>query len=99
MENIFFGYYMDSLERKELKMFQEVSSSKEALPFKVKFLVASWVSILPIFSGYSINDITRCWKELAFSYPFMLQAMPPWTPLLLCSSKIDFDRSALGCFQ
>lgn len=53
------------------RCFNRVSSSKEAIAFKVEFLVASWVSVLPIFRGYSIDDITICWKEVAFSCPFI----------------------------
>ena len=75
---------------------EAVSSSKEALAFKVEFLVASWVFVLPIFRGYSIDDITRCWKEAAFSCPFIPQAMPPWTPSLLGTLVLNFDGSAPG---
>ena len=76
--------------------FKGLSSSKEAMAFKVKYLVASWVFVLPNFLGYSIDDISRCWKEVAFTHPILPRVCPTWKPPLLGTLKLNFDGSALG---
>lgn len=44
-----------------------IASSESILVEKSKFLVTFWVSIIPSFRGYSLQQILYHWKELAFS--------------------------------
>ena len=44
-------------KERNLRCFKGVSSSNEAMAFKVKYLIVSWVSVLPNFRGYSIDDV------------------------------------------
>lgn len=52
------------------RCFEGVSSPKETLAYRVKFFVASRVSVLPNFRGHSIDSMLRCWREMTFSSPF-----------------------------
>ena len=48
MENCLFGSYMDHLEGEEFQCFEDFNTSAEDLAYKLKFTIASWVSILSI---------------------------------------------------
>ena len=50
-----------------LRCFEGISVSESNMLEKLKFLVASWVSILPSFKGFSLDQIVYHWKEVAFS--------------------------------
>lgn len=66
------------------------------MAFKVKYLVASWVSVLPNFQGYYVDDISRCWKEVGFTYPILPRVCHTWKPYPLVTLKLNFDGSAIG---
>ena len=46
----------------------QVATTVSCLVEKNKFLVALWASISQPFEGYSVEQITLHWKELALSY-------------------------------
>ena len=63
---------------------------------KVKHLVPSWVSFIPLFKGIPINSIIHNWKEVVFSHPIQSRALPRWCPLPPGALKLNFDGSACG---
>lgn len=77
------------------RCFEGVASPKEALAYRVKFLVASRVSVLPNFRGHSIDSMLRCWREMTFSSPFSPQIWPPWMPPPMGILKLNFDGSTV----
>ena len=56
-----------SWKERNARCFEGVSSSRDSLCNKIKFFVASWVSILPSFHGVPMDFILHKWKEVAFS--------------------------------
>ena len=48
------------------RCFEDSSTSAEDLAYKLKFTIASLVSILPQFHGISIDVILRNWREVVF---------------------------------
>ena len=53
-------------ERKS-KRFEGIAVNESRLVEKSKFLVVFWVSILPSFRGYHLDQIVYHWQEVAFS--------------------------------
>ena len=66
MESPVFAVLQTMWKERNSSCFEGVSSSKEAMVYKVKFLIASWVSVLPIFKGRPIDCHMRCSREVAF---------------------------------
>ncbi|XXG62009.1 hypothetical protein AAC387_Pa05g0467 [Persea americana] len=60
------------------------------MAFKVKYLIASWVSVLPNFRGYSIDDVGGVHISHSSLGLLYLEAPP------LGTLKLNFDRSAIG---
>lgn len=88
MESFLFGSYLWAIwKERNSRCFEGVSSPKEALAYRVKFLVASRVSVLPNFRGHSIVSMLRC---------FSPQIWPPWMPPPMGILKLNFDGSAVG---
>lgn len=54
-------------KERNARCFNGKSIRLEALIDKIKFLVASWISILPIFRGVSVNIIMWDWRDVAAS--------------------------------
>lgn len=73
-----------------------LNSREVVLEERVKFCVASWVSILPEFRGTSINTMLRSWFEVAFSSPYRNISLPSWSPPPVGFLKLNFDGSVVG---
>lgn len=53
-------------KERNARCFEGVSSSIDSLCEKIKFFVASWVSILPPFQGVPMDFILHKWKGGGF---------------------------------
>lgn len=73
-----------------------LNSREDVLEERVKFCVASWVSVLPEFRGTSINTMLRSWFEVAFSCPHRNISLPSWSPPPVGFHKLNFDGSVVG---
>ena len=54
-------------KERNMRCFEGIACNESRLVEKLKFLGAFWVSILPYFRGYSLDQIASHWKEVAFS--------------------------------
>ena len=52
-------------KERNARCFEWVEKRCEFLCEKIKFSVASWVLINPIFQDFSVDQIMRNWKEIA----------------------------------
>lgn len=81
--------------------FDGISSPLPSLLNKVWFLVASWVSTLPLFQDIPITTTLRSWYEVAFSSIARPQCLPRWCPhSILCKlnggERARDNPSAMG---
>lgn len=63
---------------------------------KVRFVVASWVSVLPLFHDFPLASILRCWKEVAFSSSLKHQCLLKWQTPALDFYMLNINGSAIG---
>lgn len=75
------------------RCFEEVCSSKAELVSSTKFLVASWVSVLPQFKGFLVDSILRSWKEVASSSASRMIPLPALPPPPSGCFKLNFGGS------
>lgn len=61
-----------------------------------RFVVASWIALLPIFQNIPLTMVLSDWKEVAFSNLVMFCIAPWWIPPPFGILKLNFDGSACG---
>lgn len=94
MEGIFCGHTLG-----DMKGAQHVASKARLLSDavdKVKFLVASCVSIVPQFHDLPISSIFRNREEVAFSHPIHPTIVVRWVPPPEGLYKLNFVGGADG---
>lgn len=52
-------------KERNTRCFDGITYPMQRLVDKAKFLVASWVLVLPIFRGFSMNLLIFRWREVA----------------------------------
>ena len=58
------AFFWTVWKERNRRCFEGTSSSQEDLIFKMKFFVASWVSILPDFRDLSLDALCFNWREV-----------------------------------
>lgn len=77
----FFAVMLVIWKRKEREVFEGSPSSVRLQQIKVKFYVALWVSVLPLFRGIPLSTII---------------SRPAWSPPPSGFFKLNFDGSTVG---